>query len=725
MANKAGNPYLELYEQLHIPERLEPQNIAAMLSERTATAEKKTITVSSAAPVREVKEDKTSEREKNITVSGSKRKTSAAFRSVASIAACAALALGIYGYANAGKTPEIPEQPKAGGSYASDYGDVHKSFEKYYIDDSNKTLDSAIEDIEHSYNENTNDTTPGGSVTAQNPVTEKPEPEVSEPATSAEPEREPETPTVPTAPETPEDPAPAPAENVEEKLPLPENDAEYDSESVKFGNGFLLVKDGNILRVISTSGAGISYSGNIFPVFTDQSAKTLEGFYVDGTKVVAVYSVIGGAAAEDNADGEDSLVDGLIDSLYGAEPTAESRNSVEVCVYDISGGEPALTSSTEQSGSLIDMNFNNGSLYLVTAYNNYRNAPIIGVGDLESYVPSYSLNGTKFYIQPSDIMIPDYVSNTDYTVITGINVNGTVSVKAVLGYEGRVLLRNGAVYLLGYENYDGKDFTTVRVFSLAGGEVVYAGSVDIDGVALSGAGVSTFGSAIAVTTIRDTEAGYVTTLGIYDETMNKLPSGVDIPGALTNATRDGDRIYFSGSNSTCGIDLSDLSKPVLLNEKPSKDKAEGLVACADGYVTLTKAPGGGILLSKIVKDAAGELRLAYSETVTNEATAESAAIENNGLMFVSNDVVGLPYGYFDGLDNCYRYALYRSTATGFEFLGQIEFHETDDAFRPEKAILNNGILYVFSKGRVNSVIVSDSVTLIGTADIVPSAYSGH
>ena len=724
MATVRDNPYIELYEQLSIPERLEPANIAAMLEEhKLAKEEPVKIKVSSAKPEKPVRlaERKPEEADteiRNITVSGSKRKTSAAFRSAASIAACAALALGIAGYVNIGKEPELPEQVQSGGSYASDYDDIHKSFEKYYIDDAGKTLDSAIEDIEHSYNESTND------AVSENAVTEPSAPESDESIA-------PDVSGAPANPEQPNSSAPAPegddpieapmppnteipSEQVDELLPLPESDAVYD-DGIKFGNGFILVPDSNVLRIISTASRGIEYHANIFPLYEEGSAKTLAGYFVDGTKAVTVYSVISGGEA-------------VSDPLYGDgnyyETASGTRSSVEVCIYDIMNGEAVLSSSTVQSGSLIDMSFVNGSLYLVTAYNDYRTEPIIGVDDLESYVPSYTLNGVKYYIEPSDIMIPDYVSNTDYTVISGINIDGTVSVKAVLGYEDRVILRNGAVYLLGYENYGGSDCTTVRVFGLSGGNVAYAGAVDIEGVALGGAGVSTFDNAIAVTTVRETESGYVTTLGIYGATM-ELIARANIPGALTTAKREGDCIYLSGSKSGCGIDLSNLSAPTVIETAPKKDKAEGLVPFEDGYVTLTQRPSGEILLSKLYKDETGELRLAYSETVTAEPTAHSKAVENNGLLFVSGDVIGLPYGYYDGLDNTYRYALYRSTGAGFEFMGQIEFHEVDDAFEPERAILSGGMLYVFSEGRVNSVIVSDSVTLVGTADIVPSAYSGH
>ena len=691
MANKVSNPYIELFEQLPVPERLEPENIAAMLKERAALG---------AAPeklekIKPAKAEKPAA-ERNITVSSSKRKTTVAYRSIASIAACAALALGIVGYLNVGNS-EIPsEVVPDSGDYASDYGDVHKKFEKFYIDNADRTtLDSAIEDIERSYNDAQNESSVGGQINDDDPIVtaDDKNDEVIPPIADDNP---------PPASEPDDEPLP-PVENtetVDDGLPLPENEAESDNSDIAFGEGFILIRDSNMIRVINNFNGALTYSDNIFPQFEEMTTKTLAGFYADGTKAVAVYSVV-----------------------YG--DSSSNRSAVEVCVYDIFDGKAQQLSVTVQDGSLIDMNFANGALYLVTVYNDYRVAPIIGVEDLESYVPSYTLNGVKCYVQPSDIMIPDYLTTTDYTVISGIRTDGAVSVKAVLGYEGRVLVRNGAVYLFGYDDDAGSAGKTyVRVFSLSGGNVLYAGRADIDGIALGGDGISTFGSAIAVATVKNPEDGYVTVLGVYDGTMNPI-SMTKIPGALTTAKRSGDCIYFTEAKESCGIDLSDPAKPAIVESAPAKDPAKGLVEFNGGYVTLTKAADGSLQLAKLIKNEAGTLELIGKTVISTESGVVSKALENNGLLLISGDIVGLPYGYYDGLDYCYRYALYRETDGSFAEIGSIECHETDPIFENEKAILNNGVLYIFSKGRVYSTVVGSSLSVVSKADIVESSYSGH
>ena len=715
MARRVDNIYTELFEQLPVPERLEPNNIAAMLSAATA------------------KEVPTEKYTRNITLTSNKKKTGAAFRSITSLAACAALAFGVAGYMGVFDT-YVPTEPEVGGgSYASEYDDVHKTFEKYYIDDEDKkTLDSRIRDIDHSYNESENSSS---GVTAQPKPDDTVEPDepTAEPAPSTSaPEQDPVPDnTVPTAPAVPDEPdaepepVPAPDEEqseiVNEALPLPKNKAEDVSGGIAFGDGFMVVRDANTLRIITT-GSKLRYTGNIFPFYgTDENGmpetaeKALIGFYADGTKLTAVYSV---------TKTSDPATDALLDSLYGTR--SGPVHSVEVTVYDIRDGVASLTSDVVQVGSLIDMNYSNGALYLVTAYSDYRVTPIIGVDDLESYVPSYTVNGMKYYVEAKDIMIPEYLATTDYTVISGISTSGTVSVQAVLGYEGRVILKNNAVYLFGYDSFAGTDVTSVKVFSLSGGNVLYAGYKDIDGIALGGDGISVFRNTIALTTVAETIDGYVTVVGVYDGTMN-LVARLHFPGALTTAVREGTKIYLSGANAKYGIDLSNPSNPTYWEvegtTQKADDPAEGLVEMDGGYVTLTKT-SAGLTLAKLSKTANGTLKLDY-KTVIRTGDVRSKALDNNGVLFVSGSTVGVPYGYFDGLDYCFKYALYHAGANGFELIGETEAHETNDAFENGNAALNGGYLYVFSEGRIYKISIQDDLAVQSTADIIESAYSGH
>ena len=628
---------------------------------------------------------------------------------------------------------------KGGAQFAEDYDDLHKTFEKYYVDDSDKkTLDSAIADIEHSYNEN-NDEMGSAHVAQTSPVEEEPDATAENSAQVPEPETQSQTqateaptnvpdnvatddepneeaPVVEELP-TPE-PEETPVENIpDEKLPLPENRSEQSGGKTLFGDGFMAEELNGVIRIFDTNGIRIALTDNIAPTFTPGVEKTLCDFFVDGTRLTAVYTASGSYPA-------DASVDGMLDTLYG--PREGSRNSVEVCIYNIFGGMAVLDTNFRQDGCLVDMNMQNASLYLVTAYNDYRTAPIIGVEDLQSYVPSYTVNGTKVYIEPTSIMIPEYLATTDYTVISGITPGGGVSVQAVLGYEGRVILKPGAVYLFGYDSSLGNDVTSAKVFSLANGQVVYSGTRDILGVALGGAGISQFGDYIAVTSVMKTADGCDTVLDVYNGLMETVSRVTFSGAALTSVERIGDVLRFKGAKDVYCIDLSDPTNPSRVDEpKNEEDPAEGLVEAAGGYITLTKNSSGEIVLSKLSKDRSGSLRLDFKTTVCSESGARSKALDDNGIMMVSGNTVGVPYGYFDGLDYCFRYALYNITPSGFEPAADMEIHETDAAFEFGKAVMGGDSMYIFSEGRIYRAAVQDGIAVTGTANIIESAYSGH
>lgn len=775
---KFNSIYLELYSSISIPKSLEPENIAAML--KAGVADKRTVAapdiISEAEkPARQTKKDRFTSvvlpegigvteapdntldadsddkgTKKNITVTSNRHKTSAAFRTIASLAACAALAFGSAGYMGVfDSDPIITEEPKGGAAFAENYDDLHKTFEKYYVDDGEKkTLDSAIADIEHSYNDGETVTDPNSVVTQ--PVsdggTESDQPEQGGEAAQAGTQGEQgntgeqqgtqegqagvqgDQQGVPGGQQDgqqggqedqPDDEHPEVEELHGNDLPIPENPAEDHENEVIFGDGFMAERRGNDIRIFNIPKGLVAFTDTVLPMYQPTQDKSLIGFYAYGTKLMAVYSVAGNGSVYP----QDPAANGLLDSLYGAQPSVTS--SVEVCIYNVINGKAVLESDVLQDGSYIDMVFSDGALYLMTNYNDYRVSPIIGVDDLQSYVPSYTVNGNKMYIEPQNIMIPEYLATTDYTVISGITPAG-VNVQAVLGCEGRIILKNNAVYLFGYDSSDGVDVTSAKVFSLSNGQVMYQKYKDIDGIALSGDGISLFGNSIAITSVAKDESGYVTTIAVYDKDLEMISRASFSGVALTSVKRHGDVLYLGTSAKTeavYAIDLSDPALPVRLPDtKPAEDMTAGLVKFGDGYVTLTKN-ADSLVLSRLSQDAAGELRIDYQTVICENGI--SLAVEDNGLMFVSGNTVGVPYGFYDGLDYCYRYALYKAGGQGFELIGEIEAHEADDVFENSKAYLNNGYLYIFSEGRVYCASTAEGLIQTGTANIIQSAYSGH
>lgn len=720
----ANNIYSELFEQLPIPERLEPKNIAKMLEENANFSKKRSGIV--------ISEAVTSEKP---AASRERKSHSATYRAIMSVAACAVLVLGLVRYVGFNNDSALVSE-NHGGTFAEDYDDLHKTFQKYYVnEEEKKTLDSAMAEIEHSYNETENEH-----------VTDNVEPN-NEPDVTLDTEED-----IPMPPATqPEDNNDVVVDETPEEAPtvIPEDDVTIEEDANEFVlpdmSGFgtndnarifgnkIFITEHDSITIINSANGELSLSGIISPVYQTNEAKSLVDFYVSGDRLAVVYAVetyepVSAPAFDAGESGDKTVLDELMDDVYTEAVEVFTRHSVEIAVYDISGAVAVPVATDIQSGSFVDVKHSGNALYVVTSYDDYRLSPIVGVGDLDSYVPSYSLNGEKFYIEAGNILIAPYMTSTDYTIISGIDlytVGTGVSIQALLGYEGRLLMTDDAVYVFGYENANGVDNTTVQKFNLANGIVSLGEYALAEGVALSGDGISGINGAVVVSTLRSTELGYVTTVTVFDGSLN-IVSKCDIPAILTNADAVGSILTLSSSKETYSIDLSDPALPEVVTYKEELDPAQGLEALGNGYAALTDV-NGVLTLSNIAFDESGK---AY--TICNTAVFEGAytskALNDNSVMYVdsANGIVGVPYGYYDGYDFCYRYALYRLEGNEFKLVGSLESHEMDTAFEYGKAIMDNGVLYIFANGRVYSAVAnSDTIALLSSVSLIESTYSGH
>lgn len=713
------NIYAELFSSLPVPERLSPESIKLMLdSNKSAELRRSEIHVDTAASKIESYESG------KKTAKKPARRLSTAYRAVASIAACAVLVFGLVRYFDVGSALDADSGIK-GSAYAGDYDRLHQIFRTYYVDDSDKTtLDSAIAKIEHSYNEaqggqtNSSEDSPAAAPQpSQNPGDGLEAPEQNNPDVTPEP-----------SDSTPEiDPA-------QYEVDLPDMSGKKEPDNAIIAGKYIFVKDGSAIKVIRTSGGGMEYIGDAVPESGIFETKTLEEAFAVGDKLCAVYSVINEEPLSVPAYGDDdSIVDGIVNGIYSNEVETVKTKSVEVVVYEVtSSGSIMPTVVASQNGTLIDVRESGGYVYVIADYVDYRRSPLIGVDDLESYVPSYTVNGTKMFISPENILIPEYISTTDYTVITGISVGVPgcpVLVQAVLGSEGKVVATDKSVYVFGYSDGMGIEQTVCERLSLEYGCARFVGSTSIDGIAVSG-GIYENNGTLFVTTLKNTETGYVTRVSALGDSIDgglSLISYVDFPVAVNQVSFEGSKVFLSNGYDAYAADFTQPASPIQIEYGDNVDITTGLVAFGDGYVTLTKTPAGGIKLEKIVSGADGSLSLAAGITVCEES-AVSKALSDNSIMYTDpiNGYVGVPYGYFDGYDYCYRYELFKLTADGFVRAGSIESHETEDAFEFGRARLAGGMLYVFSEGRIYSTVLGDgTLSVVSSADLIESSYSGH
>lgn len=773
-----NNIYSEMLSSLPVPERLSPENIALMLEENSAAKKnramissdlgaeskrelpksKETVTVTrpseiytqdavaeasekpeeSAAGTKineiSVSEEKTPSVRREKTAAGKPVRRTAYYRAVLSIAACAALVFGMTRYFDNGEVAQIDTEIK-GSTYASDYDELHKTFRKYYVDDEEKqTLDSAMAQIEHSYDESQgsevsdNVTEPSQTTTPEDAVTG----EVTKPQEDTTGEN-----TVPTVPDEMETRPQTPDENVSIEevdpadTPLPEFTGEALDNAIISGNRIYVI-DGNAVKVILTDNGQMSYIGDITPSCDMFETKTLEKVIPMGDRVALIYSSVNEEPEsipvfEDNG----TLVDEIFDSFYTEEQASSQVRSVEVAIYDVyQNGVISQLSVLSQNGTLVDVRSDGEYIYLVTDYDDYRNAPLTGVDDLDSYVPSYEQDGVKYYIQPENILIPGYVSTTDYTIVSGVSIGAfgvTADVQAVLGSEGKVIVTDGAVYIYGYSGGGGVDETVCEKLRLSYGMARYENSYAVEGVALAG-GIYECDGTIFVTTLKKSDTGYTTVVYAFDSEMNML-SRVEFPAAVRKVSFDGKKVYLTNGAKSYGADFSQPANPQLIDYKAQAeiDLTSNLMEFGNGYVTLTRGKDGSIVLSKIVPADGGYITEAFTTVASPTGDPTSMALGDNSVMYLDpySGYVGVPYGFFDGYDYCYRYALYRLTGAGFELVGQIESHEVDEAFEMGRSELSSGILYIFSEGRIYSATVGSSLSVISSAELIESSYSGH
>lgn len=720
----ANNIYSEMLEGLKIPERLSPENIAAMLEAKALEQNNRAKISISSAPDNHINSENT---KPSVMTEHKKRQSfGIAYRTVASLAACAVMAFGLVRYFDSGEIKSVDSDVK-GSTFATNYDELHKTFRKYYVDDENKkTLDSVVAEIAPSYDDSQFDSTGDNAVSEpDNPVeTTKPDDTVTTPpAVDNDPPLE--NPTV-----TPSDPVP---ENptVNPSVRIPEIDFSGDNDNVLIGDGRIFVRDGSTVKVVVIDGGNMEYIGDAVPEYGLFETKTLEEIYTVDSRLIAVYSVIKEEPASVPAAAEQdlSIVGEMFNNMYTDNSLSVKTNLVEIVVYDTyPNGMITTASVTSLKGTLTESRLKGGYVYVVTNYNNYRRSPLIGVEDLDGYVPSYTVNGEKRYVQPENILIPEYVATTDYTVISGIAAalpNVPVSVQAVLGTEDKVLVTDSAVYVFGYSNAQGTQSTTIEKFSLNYGSAHFDGSAIVEGVAVKN-GITEDNGIIIVATLKNTESGYVTSANVLDGNMN-LVSKADFPAALKNVSFNQRKVFLSNGSDGYAVDFTSPSTPVQIEYQDDIDVTAGLVEFSNGYCTLTKGDNGEIILAKLARNENGEL-YTECETEVYSSNGSSKALKDNRLLYCDgvNGYVGVPYGYYDGFDYCYKYALYKLEPQGFVKVGEIESHEVDESFEMGRAVLHGGVLYIFSDGRIYSAAVGENaLSVIGRADLIESSYSGH
>ncbi len=391
----------------------------------------------------------------------------------------------------------------------------------------------------------------------------------------------------------------------------------------------------------------------------------------------------------------------------------ENRINTAIDIYDISDPlSPIHTASYKQNGSYTASRLVGEKLYTVTAYSGYRVKPLDEQADLDSFVPAYYINGQKFFTDAGNIIVPAGANSTDYTVISTIGINdGKTDVQAVLGSCRNVYCSANAIYTVGISK-NNKAHSVISAFDLSENGIKYRASGSVEGIALGYKSMNEYDGNFRLAAKTEDSSGMISTsIYVLDKTLTVINSaGQLMPSVNVASVRfDGNyaRIFESGSETSAEtLDLSTVP-PTLTHSQLVNDAY--LYNYSDGKIL-----GIGVTeeksLSLTMYDAATENILGRIIFAENEGEVFSKVFADRraALIDLEKGIIGIPvYSHTEfGTKNCY-YVFNYDVSIGFVNKGIIEYTDIDDSYAFERGCIIGDDLYVFSKGRIISVRLSD------------------
>ena len=420
--------------------------------------------------------------------------------------------------------------------------------------------------------------------------------------------------------------------------------------------------------------------------------------YVRGNSLVLVSEEkASGDKSEDGRDHTNEVID-----IY----TISSDSLTHIKTYKQNG---------EYNSARID---DNGVLYLVTGYSNYRGAPLDENADLDNYVPGYYIDGEKHYVAAEDITVPQGANNTDYTIISSVKCSEPVniSVKAVLGSNANAFCSDDTLYVAFSGTKDGKSYTAVTSFAISESGLSYKASGTVEGELISRYSMA------------ESEGGFRIACRSFDENgmaitdIYTLASSLAViskaegllPGVIIGSVKfDGNYASLIENNRTDAslvVDL-DQSAPVENAEtkcfiapyvsKLSDGLMAGITACEDengGY--------NGLRLELYSADSGEKI----SETVfARFPKVQSPALSDKKAMLIDTDnkIVGIPVSSVNEFGVKNQYFVFGYDENGFTQKGVFEYNDIDDSYTFERAVVTDGVLYIIGSGRMVSVDLDD------------------
>lgn len=395
------------------------------------------------------------------------------------------------------------------------------------------------------------------------------------------------------------------------------------------------------------------------------------------------------------------------------------HTNVVIDIYTISSDSLTHIKTYKQNGEYNSARIDdNGVLYLVTGYSNYRGAPLDENADLDNYVPGYYIDGEKHYVAAEDITVPQGANNTDYTIISSVKCSEPVniSVKAVLGSNANAFCSDDTLYVAFSGTKDGKSYTAVTSFAISESGLSYKASGTVEGELISRYSMAESEGGFRIACRSFDENGMaVTDIYTLDSSLAVISKADGLlPGVIIGSVKfDGNYASLIENNRTDAslvVDL-DQSAPVENAEikcfiapyvsKLSDGLMAGITACEDengGY--------NGLRLELYSADSGEKI----SETVfARFPKVQSPALSDKKAMLIDidNKIVGIPVSSVNEFGVKNQYFVFGYDENGFTQKGVFEYNDIDDSYTFERAVVTDGVLYIIGSGRMVSVDLDD------------------
>ena len=272
------------------------------------------------------------------------------------------------------------------------------------------------------------------------------------------------------------------------------------------------------------------------------------------------------AAAENSADM-------IVPEYYRAGSRATSVVMTEALTFDVSDHKmPKEIGHYRQDGQYISSRLAKDTLYLVT--NKAVSGDVLtGADPVYSYLPVAGAEEKVGVLPAEDIIIPPYLENLNYAVVTALNVSTqSADTKAVLGMADQIMMSQTSLYLTAtVTRTDSQNryerLTGITRFSVTNGGLKYLASGKVAGYIDNQFSLDEHGGNLRIAT---------TSYNDDNKTVNNLfvLDGLLQPVGSVENLAEGERIYsvryvgaiayvvtFRETDPSFVIDLSDPAKP--------------------------------------------------------------------------------------------------------------------------------------------------------------------